>query len=42
MKEVMRPLQQLPVFVVLRLCTNDEAVIGYWNDIEKGMFFNSP
>ena len=31
----LRPLEQLPVFVVVRLCTDDDQVVNYWNDIDS-------
>lgn len=30
----MRPLQSLPVWVVIRLCTDDNKICDYWNNID--------
>lgn len=31
----MRPLSQLPVWVVIRLCTDEDRIAEYWNNIDK-------
>lgn len=33
--QAMRPLKDLPVYVVLRLCTDDDRVVQYWNGIDS-------
>lgn len=33
--EALRPLQRLPVWLVLRLCTNEQKVVDYWNSIDQ-------
>ena len=27
------PLRNMPVYVVIRLCTDEERIVNYWNDI---------
>ena len=31
---VMKPLEKLPVDVVIRLCTSDDAIVDYWNGVD--------
>jgi len=33
----MRPLKQLPVMIVVRLCTNSDDVVAYWDRVEKDL-----
>eukprot|EP00600_Ochromonadales_sp_CCMP1393_P002840 CAMPEP_0174987736 /NCGR_PEP_ID=MMETSP0004_2-20121128/19719_1 /TAXON_ID=420556 /ORGANISM="Ochromonas sp., Strain CCMP1393" /LENGTH=376 /DNA_ID=CAMNT_0016240841 /DNA_START=180 /DNA_END=1310 /DNA_ORIENTATION=- len=33
--EALRPLKDLPVWVLLRLCTDNEGVVSYWNAIDE-------
>jgi hypothetical protein len=33
--QAMLPLKDLPVWVVLRLCTDDDKVVSYWNAIDE-------
>ena len=38
--EALKPLADLPVWIVIRLCTNDEKVVQYWNEIDSTIEFN--
>lgn len=31
----LRPLRELPVWVVVRLCTDSDAVVNYWNKVDE-------
>lgn len=33
----MRDLEGLPVWVVVRLCTDDDKIVGFWNDLDKNL-----
>jgi hypothetical protein len=33
----MKPLEQLPVWVVIRLCTDDDKIVDYWNNIDRNL-----
>eukprot|EP01034_Spumella_vulgaris_P035989 gene35989-44382_t len=33
--EAMRPLKDLPVWVVIRLCTDEDHIVEYWNNIDS-------
>ena len=36
----MRPLQHLPVWVVIRLCTDEDKMVDYWNNIDNEIELN--
>jgi len=38
--KVMKQLKDLPVWVVVRLCTNDPVIIRYWNEIDQELELN--
>ena len=31
----LKPLERLPCYVVIRLCTDDEKIVNYWNEIDN-------
>jgi hypothetical protein len=33
--DALRPLQNLPVWVVIRLCTDSETIMNYWNQVDQ-------
>jgi len=36
-EEALRPLKDLPCWVVVRLCTDDDAVVGFWNRVDADL-----
>lgn len=36
----MQPLKDLPVWVVIRLCTDDDKIVEYWNNIDSQVELN--
>lgn len=40
--DAMVPLKDLPVWVVVRLCTNEEKIINYWNHIDNILGLQTP
>jgi hypothetical protein len=38
--EAMRPLQQLPVWVVIRICTDEDKMVDYWNTVDGEIELN--
>jgi hypothetical protein len=36
----LRPFKDLPVWLLLRFCTNEEKVIHYWNEIDRELELN--
>ena len=33
--QALEPFKDLPVWIVIRLCTDEERVVQYWNNIDK-------
>jgi len=33
--EALRPLKELPAWVVIRLCTDEEKIVNYWNNVDN-------
>jgi hypothetical protein len=36
----MRPLKHLPVWVVIRLCTDEDKMVDYWNSVDGEIELN--
>jgi hypothetical protein len=36
----MAPLKNLPVIVVIRLCTSEDKIVDYWNGVDKDLELN--
>lgn len=36
-QQAMQPLLSLPVIVVIKLCTDDERVVDYWNSLDQDL-----
>jgi hypothetical protein len=35
--DAMRDLEGLPVWIVVRLCTDDEAIVRFWNELDQNL-----
>jgi len=33
--QAMKPLEHLPCWVVVKLCTDDDAIVNYWNNVDN-------
>lgn len=38
--DALRPLKNLPAIIVLRLCTNEDKIVSYWNGIDDELELN--
>lgn len=38
--DALRPLKNLPCWVILRLCTDEEKIVQYWNNIDAELELN--
>ena len=38
--EALKPFEELPVWIVIRLCTNDEEIVNFWNKIDEDLELN--
>ena len=33
----LKPLEQLPVWLIVKLCTDDESIVDYWNQVDQNL-----
>jgi len=33
--DALRPLKSLPVLIILKLCTDDDRIVEYWNNVDR-------
>ena len=38
--DALKPFEDLPVWIVIRLCTNDEEIVNFWNKIDEDLELN--
>jgi hypothetical protein len=38
--DAMRPLKNLPVWVIVRFCTDQDSIVDYWNNVDRELELN--